>query len=200
MRLGSRTVGPGHAPLRVAALGKAHEGDLQLGYRLVETAGASGAEAVTLARGGLSERDFKCVLGQAGHVGLVVMGVVERDEDLPLLDSMDVAGLRLQCDEAASPLAAAARTGRVLLLSLRRPTLDAAGRLVETARREGCRQLALLARDPSMMALWQSTWPGLPVGLLGDGLRPEELEASHAPLIETEHRLPVASIAGRNRP
>jgi hypothetical protein len=200
VRIGERIVGAGHPPYRVAALGSAHRGDVQLGYRLVETAGASGAEAVTLARGDLSEGDFKCVLGQAGHIGLGAIGVVSSDGDLPLLDSMDVAGLRLECDGAAGALAAAARTGRPLLLSLRRPDFDAAQRLVEAARGEGCRQLALLARDASMMALWQTTWPSLPVGLLGDGLRPEELDASHAALIETEHRLPVPSLAGRNRP
>jgi sialic acid synthase SpsE len=199
MRMGSRVVGPGQAPLRVAFVGETHGGDLQLGYRLVETAGACGAEAVALARGGLSERDFKCVLGQVGHVGLIAIGVVAVDDDLPLLDSMDVAGLRLAWDEASSSLRAAARTGRPLLLSLSRPTLDAVRSLIDAAHRVGSPSLALLAPDPSMMALWQTTWPTLPVGVVGDGLLPGELDGRHAALIETGHRLPVAVIAGRNR-
>ncbi len=199
MRMGSRVLGSGQPPMRVASVGEAHGGDLQLGYRLVETAGASGAEAVALARGRLSERDFKCVLGQVGHVGLIAIGLVAADDDLPLLDSMDVAGLRLALDEPSSSLRAAARTGRPLLLSLSRPTLDAVRNLIDAAQGVGSPSLALLAPDPSMMALWQTTWPTLPVGVVGDGLRPGELDGRHAALIETGHRLPVPGIAGRNR-
>jgi sialic acid synthase SpsE len=192
-------VGADQPTLRVAALGAAHAGDLQLGYRLVETAGAVGAEAVTLARGSLSERDFKCVLGQAGHVGLIAIGIVTSEGDLALLDSMDVLALRIAEAETSPLVGPAARTGRALLLSLRDPGLQEARRVVEACRQEGAEGPALLGRDPSMMALWQATWPSMAVGLLGHGLSPEELEASHAALIETEHRLPVPGTAGRNR-
>jgi sialic acid synthase SpsE len=198
VRIGAREVGPGQPPVRLASAGTAHEGDAQLGYKLVETAGAAGADAVVLARGALSERDFTCVLGHAGHVGLAAVGIVTREEDVAFFDALDIVALRIVDSGSATLLESAARTRRPLLLSP--PDLDAAEREVATCRGAGAEELALLAPNPRMMKAWQAAWPGMPIGRLGEELPPDELQASHAALIETEHRLPVSSVPRRNRP
>jgi sialic acid synthase SpsE len=195
VKLGWRGIGDGFPVLRAAALGGAHEGDLQLGYRLVETAGAAGAEAVVVARGALTERDFKCVLGHAGHVGLLVIGAVASTEDVPLLVSMDVDALRLEDAELSPLLAPCAATGRPLVLSLSEEKEEAALRVFEACPGGST---VLLLREPGIMASWQARWPEAAFGALGHRLRPEE--PSRAALIETEHRLPVSLLAGRNRP
>jgi len=200
VRIGAREVGPGHPAVRLAAVGTAHEGDVQLGYKLVETAGAAGADAVVLGRGALSDRDFTCVLGHAGHVGLAAIGIVSREEDVLFLAALDIAALRIVGSDRSPVLAAAARTRRPLVVSLAEPDVAATALVVLTCRDAGANDLALLAPNPRMMKTWQAAWPGVPIGLLGEGFPPDELQASHAALIETEHRLPVSSVPRRNRP
>jgi sialic acid synthase SpsE len=189
-----RRVGPGEPCYRISHAGASHDGDLQLGYKLVETAGAAGAESVVLARGALSERDFKCVLGYAGHVGLTPLGAPEGDEDIALLASMDVPGVRLVDADVLPPafLATAARRVRSLVLSLRSAETGAAVAIFETCRRAGDGGVAFLAPDPRMMEAWREALPHCPVGLLAP---PED---DDAPLIETSHRLPPA-LSRRNR-
>ncbi len=189
-----RRIGPGEPPYRISHAGASHDGDLQLGYKLVETAGAAGAHGVVLARGALSERDFKCVLGQASHVGLAPLGAPEGDEDLALLASLDVPGVRLVDADSLPPtfLATAARKTWSLVLSLRSADVDTAVVTFDTCRRAGDGEVAFLAPDPRMMEAWREALPSCPVGLLAppadDG----------APLIETIHRLPPA-LSRRNR-
>lgn len=189
-----RQVGPGEPSYRIAHAGASHDGDLQLGYKLVETAGAAGAAGVVLARGGLSERDFKCVLGHAGHVGLTPLGAPARDEDVALLASMEVPGVRLVDADALPPafLAAVARRAWSLVLSLRSAEVGAAVAVFDACRRAGDGAVAFLAPDPRMMEAWREALPDCPVGLLAP---PED---DGAPLIETTHRLPPA-FSRRNR-
>ena len=198
MHLGGRRI-PGGTPYRIADLGAAHDGDLQLGYKLVETAGAAGADAVVVRRLGLSARDFKCVLGHAGHVGLAPLGAPDNEEDLALLESMDVPGLRLADVDAAAPglLARAVEKGRPLILSFREATLDVATRIMEGARWVGS-GVALLVPDPRMMEAWRAAFPACPVGLRipTEGLGQADAKAD---LVETAHRLPPAH-SRRNRP
>lgn len=195
MRIGARVVGRGQPPLRVAAAGTAHGGDVQLGYRLAETAGAAGAEAVVFARGSLSERDFKSVLGHVRHIGLSAIGVITSEDDVALLEAMDVEALRVAEAEPAPLLDRASRTGRPLVLSLRRAGGEEASRVIHACRKAGCGSVALLTSDPRMIAEWQHAWPDVPVGLVTE--RPEAPAAAGAAIIETEHRLPTAP--GRNR-
>jgi sialic acid synthase SpsE len=190
-----RRVWPGEAPYRLSHAGASHDGDLQLGYKLVETAGAAGAQGVVLARGALSERDFKCVLGHAGHVGLAALGAPEGDEDLALLASMDVPGVRLaDADMLPSAfLAGAAKRAWSMVLSLRNTEVGAAVTVFEACRVAGNHTVAFLAPDPRMMEAWREALPSCPVGLLAP---PED---DRVPLIETVHRLPPA-LSRRNRP
>ena len=199
MKIGERALDPALGPWRMASTGTAHEGEVQLGYKLVETAGASGAEGVVLARGLLSERDFKCLLGHAGHVGLASVGAVLNEEDVALFETMDVPALRLVDAEASPHLAVACRTGRPLVLSLARDEILGAERVILACRSAGASDFALLVADPRMMEAWQARWPGVPMGLLDSQLSPEELRASHAAVVETEIRLPVSRVSWRNQ-
>jgi sialic acid synthase SpsE len=196
--LDGRRIGPGEPPYRIADAGVAHTGDLQLGYKLVETAGASGAHAIVLERGTLSSRDFKCVLGHAGHIGLTPLGAPADEEDLSLLVSMDVPGLRV-ADVDVFPTALlerTARTARPMILSLGNATMDAAAAVVEACLRAGSGPLALLAPDPRMMEAWKVALPACAVGLLvPPGENPTVIGAD---LTETPHRLPSA-LSRRNR-
>jgi sialic acid synthase SpsE len=200
MRLGRRSIGPGQPPYELAAVGTHHGGDSQLGYRLIETAGAKGADAVVLARGALSERDFKSVLGHAGHVGLTALGVPESTADVHLLASLAVPGLRIPEADVADPavVQAAARASCPIVLSTCSPELEAAGSVVEACRRVGAESLALLAPDTSIMETWAAALPGVLVGLLGD--RGTSQENAAACLIEREHRLTDSSLSRRTRP
>lgn len=199
MDVGGRRIGPREAPYRIADPGVSHGGDLQLGYKLVETAGAVGAEGIVLHRGALSTRDYKCILGHAAHVGLAALGAPAGEDDLALLVSMDVPGVRLADVDAGDPalLARAARTGRPLILSFRDATPDVVAVALETFRGEGRGAVALLAPDPRMMEAWRAAFPAYPVGLrippAGDG------HVAEANLIETPHRLPP-TLSRRNRP
>lgn len=194
-----RRVGPAEAPYRISHAGASHDGDLQLGYKLVETAGAAGAEGVVLERGALSERDFKCVLGHATHVGLTPLGAPRQEEDVALLASMDVPGLRLADADAlpAAFLSAAARRGWPIILSLRNANVGSAMAVYDDCRRGGGGPLAFLAPDPRMMRAWSEALPTCPVGLLA---APEDGHvADGALLIETTHRLqPVFSRRNRS--
>jgi sialic acid synthase SpsE len=193
-----RRIGPGEPPYRISHAGASHDGDLQLGYKLVETAGAAGAEGVVLARGALSERDFKCVLGHATHVGLTPLGAPQGHEDVVLLASMDVPGVRLVDADALPPglLSGASRRAWTMILSLRSAEVSAAVAVFEACRRGGAGPLAFLAPDPRMMEAWSEALPTCPVGLLAT---PEDGHvADGAQLIETTHRLPPA-LSRRNR-
>ena len=198
MILLNRRVGPGEPPYRISHAGASHNGDLQLGYKLVETAGAAGAEGVVLERGALAERDFKCVLGHATHVGLTPLGAPANDVDVALLASMDVAGVRFADADALPPalLSRAAKTAWSMILSLRSASVDAAVAVFDACRRGGSGPVALLAPDPRMMEAWRAALPACPVGLLA---LPEDVHiAPGAHLIETTHRLPPA-LSRRNR-
>jgi sialic acid synthase SpsE len=136
----------------VHSLGAIGTTDVQLGYTLVETAGAGGAEGVVLQRGALSERDFKCVLGHAGHVGVAPLGVPRDEADLALLDAMDVSALRLPDADTRPPtlLAVVAQTRRPLILSLWDTEVDVARGVIEACQRAGADSIALLAPTHDM--------------------------------------------------
>ena len=85
-----RPIGKGLPVYLVAAAGSRHGGDIQLGYKLIETAGAAGADAILLQRGGLSEREVKSLFGHARQVGLTALGEASDEGDIDLLASLDV--------------------------------------------------------------------------------------------------------------
>jgi sialic acid synthase SpsE len=191
MTLAGRPLVPGGAPLRLAATGTAHGGDVQLGYRLVETAGAAGADAVVLERGPLSERDWKSLLGYPGHVGLIALAAPRVPDEVRLLEELDVRALRIRgAERAGRPvLERAAGSGRALVLSLDEPSLEAARDLVHGLGPEGV-GLAFLLPDASMMGRWSTALPGISLGVCVSGEAGEAVPVG-ATLIEFEHRLPA---------
>jgi sialic acid synthase SpsE len=182
-----RWIGRGLPVYLVAAGGSRHGGDIQLGYKLIETAGAAGAHAILLQRGGLSEREVKSLFGHARQVGLTALGEAADEGDIDLLASLDVPGLRLGCD-AWMLFERAAQAGRPILLSTR--SFDTAALFCERAARA---EVLLLAEEPELVELLMSAGSfGKPVGYahaspdlaaLGAAL------ASGASLIEVPHEL-----------
>jgi sialic acid synthase SpsE len=124
-----RAVGPGQPAYRIADAAAHHDGDVQLGYKLIETAGRAGAHAITFqapgAGGPLSERDFKSLLGHAQYVGLTAFGTADDDQQVSFLASLDVPAFVLARPDPEL-LRAAAALGKPLFV------LDADG----TAARE----------------------------------------------------------------
>jgi N-acetylneuraminate synthase len=115
-----RSVGPGHPPYRIADAAAEHDGDVQLGYKLIETAGATGADAIVFdgprPRGQLSERDFKSLLGHAQYVGLTAFGTAANEEQVAFLASLDVPAFVLARADSAALLQAAATVGKPLFI------------------------------------------------------------------------------------
>jgi sialic acid synthase SpsE len=118
--VGSREVGPGHGVYRIADAGARHGGDVQLGYKLIETAGAAGAHAVLFdsprPHGGLSERDFKSLLGHAYYVGITAFGNAADAGAVAFLASLAVPAYALPVGAGARAIGAAAATGMPLFL------------------------------------------------------------------------------------
>jgi sialic acid synthase SpsE len=114
-----RRVGPGCPPYRIADAAAHHEGDVQLGYKLIETAGAAGAHAIAFhaPRPGLalSERDFKSLLGHAQYVGLTAFGTADDDRQVTFLSSLDVPAFVLARPDS-DLLRAAAAFGKPLFV------------------------------------------------------------------------------------
>jgi sialic acid synthase SpsE len=191
--IGGRWIGRGLPVYLVAAAGSRHGGDIQLGFKLIETAGAAGADAILLQRGGLSEREVKSLFGHARHVGITALGMPSDDDDIDLLVSLDVPGLRLRCGGTRNrPLIErAARAGRPLLLCVEPgiPAMDAAAELRERA---GSAEVAILAEgEPELLVGLATGFPANPIGYAhgGDDGALGTALALGASLIEAPHDL-----------
>jgi sialic acid synthase SpsE len=118
-------VGPGHPTYRIADAAAHHGGDVQLGYKLIETAGASGANAIVFDApypgGPLSERDFKSLLGHALYVGLPAFGTAADERQVAFLASLDVPALVVRRLDSDGLLRAAAATGKPLFVRTEGP-------------------------------------------------------------------------------
>jgi sialic acid synthase SpsE len=122
-RVAGRDIGPGQAVYRIADAGEQHQGDVQLGYKLIETAGGAGAHAVVFdaprADGPLSERDFKSLLGHAQYVGLTAFGTAASERAVAFLASLDVPAFVLSPappGDGGGLLRRAAATGKPLFI------------------------------------------------------------------------------------
>lgn len=162
--IGGRWIGRGLPVYLVAAAGSRHGGDIQLGYKLIETAGADGADAVLLQRGGLSEREVKSLFGHARQVGLTALGEPADEGDIDLFASLDVPGLRLRYGTRnRSLIERAERTGRPLILSFEPgPAMDAAAALCERA--PSAAVVILAEGEPDALARLSTAFPGKPIG------------------------------------
>jgi N-acetylneuraminate synthase len=188
-----RWIGKAWPVYLIAAAGEGHGGDIQLGYKLIETAGAAGAEAIALRRGALSDRDVRSLFGHARHVGITALGEPREEQDVDLLLSLDVPGLRLRYPgTAALPLVErAARSGRPVVLSIGgRPAPHAVAELAGAA---GSGEAAILAEgEPERMAQCAAAFPGKPAGFALTGRDDGSLAAAlawGACLIEAPHDL-----------
>jgi N-acetylneuraminate synthase len=179
LTLAGRTIGRGHPIYVIAEAGSAHGGDVQLGYKLIETAGGAGAHAVVFDvpradGGGLSARDFKALLGQAQFVGVTAFGTVFDDAAVDLVASLDVAAVRVP--SARRPLhpllARAAQIGRPLFLSTDGADADEVREAIE---RCGTCPLALVASADLAEILCRH--PDRPVGLRAPAAETEAREA-----------------------
>jgi hypothetical protein len=128
--VGGRAVGPGQPTYRIADAAAHHGGDVQLGYKLIETAGAAGADAVVFHApgnpGALPEREFKSLLGQAQYVGLTAFGTAADPSQVGFLASLDVPALVVASGDDALWRAAAA-TGKPLFVVAVGPEPDRPG-------------------------------------------------------------------------
>jgi sialic acid synthase SpsE len=119
-RVAGREVGPGLPPYKIADAAAHHEGDVQLGYKLIETAGASGTDAIVFDAprpgGSLSERDFKSLLGHAYYVGLTAFGTASDAGQVSFLASLDTPAFVLADAGSASLLEAGTATGKPLFV------------------------------------------------------------------------------------
>lgn len=154
--IADRWLGHGHGCFVVALAGTGHQGDLQLGYKLIETAGAAGADAIELGRAGdqLSERDFKSLLGYARHVGLTAFSTPRDPGMLELLASLDVPAFRIELDgpTAWGLLEKAAGVGRPAILSTGTCGREEVEEALEICRRAGNEEVVLLAEARAVPA------------------------------------------------
>jgi hypothetical protein len=181
LSLGGRRIGPGARCYVVADAGRRHGGDVQLGYKLIEIAGAAGADAIGFDRGGqgteaLPDRDFKALVGHARFVGLTLIAA---PGDLPafeLVASLDPDAIRLSLGDAraAELLPRAEALGRPLLLRCGRAPAIPSGPAI------------LLGGSTDEMRRLAAVRAGGVVGVEGD---PDELlraAAAGAHLVQTQ--------------
>jgi sialic acid synthase SpsE len=155
LSVAGRELGPGLPPYRIADAADHHEGDVQLGYKLIETAGAAGVDAIVFDAPGpgstLSERDFKSLLGHAFYVGLTAFGTACDERQVAFLASLAVPAFVLAGPGPEALLRDAASRGKPVFIHveaaamagdpLQRPGLDAGGPGV----------VALCRHDPSSL-------------------------------------------------
>jgi sialic acid synthase SpsE len=174
--IGERRIGADSTPYVVADAGLRHEGDVQLGYKLVETAGAAGAHAVLFHRGSedgrpdpLSARDFKSLIGHAHYVRLTVLGMPWDEAAVDLLASLDLPAYEVSAAPARNALLErTARLGRPLLLLASGLEIADVADAVAASRRAGNETLALLAGTSSERQAFVRRFPDVLVGLAGD--------------------------------
>lgn len=197
-----RWIGKGLPVYLVAAAESRHGDDIQLGYKLIETAGAAGADAILLQRGALSEREVKSLFGHARQVGMTALGEPCDEEDIDLLVSLGVPGLRLRFGGTPQrpSIERALRSGCPIVLSFE-PGIPALNAVAELCARTGSAQLAILAqREPELLARLATTFPGKPIGYTHAGHDSAVLGtalALGACLIEAPHDLPGGGAALR---
>lgn len=177
IEIGGRTIGRDQPAYVMALAGSAHEGDVQLGYKLIETAGRAGAEAIVFdvpsaASGGgsrrLSERDFKALLGHAYHVRMTALGTPGDEAGVALLASLDIAAFVID-DSDVALLSSAARTGRPILVR-NRGSMETMAGAIETGRAAG---------NDAIVPLWSGSvaeaagqFEDRPIGCVSDRLVP----------------------------
>lgn len=207
--IGGRPIGRSHPVFVIAEIGLNHGGRLDAALALVDAAAAAGASAVklqTLDADSLvapdcpapahlevsSLRDFfrtfeldanahRAVVDRARQQGLAVMSTPFSEGVLPMLESLNLDAYKIASGDLTNDVlvAAAARTGRPLVISTGMSDLDEVLRAVQVARDNGATQLALLhcvsayptpVDSQNLLAIRTlADATGLPVGLSDHG-------------------------------
>jgi hypothetical protein len=143
LHIGSREIGAGRPLYVIALAGSGHGSDVQLGYKVIETTGAAGADAVVIdAPGRLSARDFKSLLGQAQHVRMTALPMPTDGAGVDLMATLDVPGVVVR-DGDDELLRRAASIGRPIVVWSRGPRA-ACARALQICTQAGNHDAALL--------------------------------------------------------
>jgi sialic acid synthase SpsE len=173
-RVGRRAIGPNARVFAVAELGLNHGGDLQQAIALVDAAAHAGASAIKLqtfhadrlvapscpppAHVNVSSlREFfsifeldadahRAIATRAREHGLAVLSTPLTEDVLPMLEELDIDGYTIASGDLTYDglIAAAAATGKPLILSTGMSTLTEVIRAVNVARRAGAEGIAVL--------------------------------------------------------
>ena len=172
--IGRRLLAPHAPVFAIAEIGLNHGGDLTQAIALVDAAAAAGATAIklqTIVADRLvaescpapahvvasSLRDFfagleldrdahRAVVARAREHGLSVMSTPFAEEAIPMLEELDIDAYKIASGDLTYDglIAAAARTGKPVVLSTGMSTLEEVVRAVNVARRAGAEHLAVL--------------------------------------------------------
>jgi sialic acid synthase SpsE len=173
-RIGRRAIGPDAPVFTVAELGLNHGGDLQQAIALVDAAAHAGASAVKLqtlyadrlvaaacpppAHVNVSSlREFfstfeldadayRAIVTRAREHGLAVLSTPFTEDVLPMLEELDIDAYKIASGDLTYDglIAAAASTGKPLILSTGMSTMTEVIRAVRVARRAGAEGIAVL--------------------------------------------------------
>jgi N,N'-diacetyllegionaminate synthase len=209
LEIAGRPIGRTHPVFVIAEIGLNHGGRIDDALALVDAAAAAGASAVKLQTlyaesliapgcpppahvSAASLREFfrafeldagehRAVVERARRHGLAVMSTPFSEGVVPMLEALDLDAYKIASGDLTNDglIAAAARTGRPLVLSTGMSNLAEVLRAVDVARQAGARQLAVLhcvsayptpvdAQNlEAIRTLSEAT--GLPVGLSDHG-------------------------------
>ncbi|HEY0872336.1 MAG TPA: N-acetylneuraminate synthase family protein [Vicinamibacterales bacterium] len=172
--IGGRPIGRSHPVFVIAEIGLNHGGRLEAALALVDAAADAGASAVKLqtlyadslvapdcpapahvSASSLREffrtfeldaRDHRAVVDRARQHGLAVMSTPFSEDAVPMLETLDLDAYKIASGDLTHDglIAAAARTGRPLVISTGMSDLDEILRAVQVARTNGATDLALL--------------------------------------------------------
>lgn len=94
----------------------------------------------------LAEADYRALITQCQHEGIVFLSTPYSIEDAELLHALEVPGFKIASGQLVELpfLAALARFNRPVILSTGMATLDETRAAVDTLRRNGCPQIAVL--------------------------------------------------------
>ncbi len=173
-RIGRRAIGPHARVFAIAEIGLNHGGDLQQAISLVDGAAAAGASAIKLQTlcadrlvapscpppahvNAASLREFfstfeldadahRAIVTRAREYGLAVLSTPFTEDVLPMLEELDVDAYKIASGDLTydALIAAAARTGKPVILSTGMSTLAEVLRAVNVARRAGAEGIAVL--------------------------------------------------------
>jgi sialic acid synthase SpsE len=174
LEIGGRPIGAHVPVFSIAEIGLNHGGDVDQALRMVDAAAAAGASAIKLQTlfadtlvaiscpapahvEASSLREFfssfeldfeahRAIVERARMHGLAVLSTPFAEDVVPMLDDIGIDAFKIASGDLTYDglIAAAARTGKPLVISTGMSTLDEAARALHVARGAGAKQVALL--------------------------------------------------------